>query len=677
MITERLYLESNNLTDLYFYNDWVEKGSHINVTVMDYKTFYRTRFSVAPCYDYGEIAAIVTAVDYDGSFYISNINNIHGPIGMRVTPTQKGVVAVGDKVQVKGDIVLDYEGVFTANTRFVDAEVDVLGHGYALPAFDEESIVDSYAAGVYAVQMLVRTPIYGGTLYNGYAYAADIPTSPNSLGDTIVKLICPAYHYESNGQLFSMELRIPFAYGEDNIKAILEECRNAGDYTKNPGTCEPISFQNVISYYSFERELSLNLYVLPSSNVSRRLNYIESIERDYGYKNFPQIQTSSQTGFFHFGDNAGWLIEDQYSVASEEHLSGLFSFYQRATYAEVMKYFDDLIAYGAVLSNVYSLYMTSATRHYIFSYEDLFIDIMFDDYSGVIAGQTQVFVYRAEKEIRSKNIQEKIDAACGSYFKGEEFIILPNTLDYDYHFYNVPSFAGNEFGLENPLHIATIDVIGNRYDEVRQAYRDAGWKIYRNEDGKAFSYTTRGNTRVVYYKDNENGKKTFLDFGMYPKTDYTFLGCDAFSNRIEIAIYEGDTPLRTQYTQSLNHFMSVSTEYAPTFYFDWTLPSKYKAEYYSACKGYYEVDYGYCMNWDDVFIYPESNTKENVDELYNYLIKTIEDHGYSWSHDGKQGVNYKAEENSTAIYATSYIYIQKNYERGFVRMRAGMGGLDF
>ena len=127
---------------------------------------------------------------------------------------------------------------------------------------------------------------------------------------------------------------------------------------------------------------------------------------------------------------------------------------------------EDLEKYGAVFLNTYALSMTGFLRHDIFSYKDLFIDVMYEEQNGVVSGQVQIFVYRAEKEIRCLNIQEKIDAACGSYFKGEEFIVLPDTLDYNYHFYDVPCFAGNEFGLEKPLHIATLDIKGDRYDEL-------------------------------------------------------------------------------------------------------------------------------------------------------------------------------------------------------------------
>lgn len=676
-ITETILLEEPEFSNVYFYDNWVKSGSPIVERVMDYKTFYQKNGQYHSCYDEGNIDAVVTSLDYDGSFYISNKNTINGAIGMRVTPKEAVSVAVGDKVNVRGKIKMDLSGLYTASPRFIDAQVTILNHNNPIPLFDEESIVDSYGGGVLATNTLVQSPIFSDSLYTTFGYATNVPAQANAKSDTIVKFIFPSFHYEKDKSFFNMELHIPRSYGEENINKILDECRNSGDYYADKDNAKMIMLKNVISRYSFTRQLSLDLYVMPNSLISHRLNYVETIENDYGYKDFPELKGKEANGLFHFGDNSGWLIEDQYLLEVDEHVDGVFSFHRGATLQDINDYFDALIAYGAEEYDYYSLYMTIYSQHYVYKYNDLYIDVMFENFAGVIS-EVQIFVYRSPKVIRCKTIEEKIDEACGSYFKGEEFIRLPGTHNTDYHFYEVPSFAGNEFGMETPLYVATVDLLGDRYEELRKAYRDAGWKQYRNSDNTAYSYMTRGVSRIVYYKENENGKKTFLDFGSYPVTDYTFLRCEVFDPRIEIAIYEGDRPLQAVFTQDLNAFVKDSVTYAPSCYFDWKLPSKYKAEYYSHYLDLTEYDFGYCYNKTNVFIYPEIRSPEELDELYEYCVNTVLDHGYQLAFEGKQGNNYKIDDpNSDALYHSSYIYIQKNYAKGYVRMISAMGGLDF
>lgn len=661
-----------SITTVGFFNDWKQNGSVINERIFDYKSFYYDE-SYKTCYTSGSIEAIVNSIEYDGSFYISHVDKHDGPIGMHVTTKESNSVEIGDKVKVSGDIVMDNRGKYFMSPRFINASVEVLEKNVSVPFFSEESIIDSYVPGIYAATNFISSPLYSSSLYSGYGYIGDIPNSVLPNKDVTLSVYYPDFKFE-DGSLFKCNLIFPKEYGQESIENALIKIRELGDYSISPATSKLAFLQNVIVSF-IPTGNTLNFYVTNSSLISHRLSFEETIELDYGVAHFPlPTGTGESSGFFHFGDSSSWYLEDQYYgyIDSDGHLSGVFYFDNVTNRASIDAYISKLIDFGASLVDIIAFSYSNNNIHHIYELPNhLYVDLMFDDNFGK-SNRLQLFIYEADAPTRTKTIGQKIEEELG-FFKDEDFIRLPGTYDYNYRFYRLPSFAGNDFGKEHPLTIATLDLNENRFEELRKAYRDAGWKQYRNSDNTAYSYMTRGTSRIVYYKENENGKKTFIDFGMYSTTDYTFLNHKKFQYRIEMAIYEGDEPFKTIFTQDLDCISRDSVTISDIGIFDWKLPSKYKAEVYRKSDLFdVEFGYGYVTN---AFIYPEIRDEEHVNELLEYVKSTIEEHGYTLIFQTDRGYNYGYYygENNVSI----YLYFMKDVERGFVRVISSLGGADF
>lgn len=676
ILTNEFSFEEGGLKRTYLYDEWVNNNQKIDLRIIDLKSMYSKNFRYYPCYSEASIEAIVTSVDYDDSFFISIEDKLTGPIGMKVIPSSNTYIPkVNDVVNVSGKIKVqtEYSKKDAFSPYFYDAEVKKVSTSFYCPIFSEEALVDKNGAGIYASYLLGKHPMYSGSLYTGYGYAYDIPSSINYEEDTLINIICPSFVADNIGNPFMMKLIIPSALGETKINEIYEEIKLLGDYKVDSENAKMVSMTNCIFYFDFAAsrngQIGGMVYITSSSIVSHRYSFDEMLLNEYGISNFPTM-INDTIATFHFGHSSQFYLEYLYG-SSDKEASGLF--YQvDCTPSEVNNYLNSISSMdGMIFIDGFQYSFSVRYQHYIFKYNDIYIDII-----PIIDTTCTVytFIYRNEHVVRSKTIQEKIDEKCASFFNSEDFIKLSGTYDYNYRFYSLSSYAGHKFDDNNKLSVATMELMEDRYKELRDAYRAIGYKQYREDNNdpysKVYSYITRGVSHVVYYKTNENGKYTFLDFAQYPTTDYTFSGHDSFKYRVEILIYEGEKPLETKYTNNMNEFVASCT----SSYFDWTLPDEYKAEIYYQQEGdaatrFY--DYGYTFN-TDAFIYP--NSISELDNCYKYVISVFESHGFTFSFNGNKGVCYSYIDEVTKY--GEFVYIMKD-DRGFVRIINSIGGIDF
>ncbi|MDD7316671.1 MAG: hypothetical protein PUG55_04495 [Bacillales bacterium] len=679
IITSEFSFEEGGIKNTDAYQNWVNNGSQIELRIIDLKSVYVNKFRYSPCYSEAEIEAIVTNVDFDGSFYISIEDNYTGPIGMKVIPASDTYKpSINDIVKVSGNIKVeaDYSSKEGHSPYFYDAEVTKTSSSYYTPIFSEEALVDQMGAGTYAAYLLSSNPVYSGSLYTGYGYAYDIPSSINTNEDVTFDIICPDYICDENNNPFIMQLIVPSSLGETKINEIYEEIKSLGDYKVDDKNAKLVSLNNCMYYFNFQaaanNKLGGKIYVTPTSIISHRLSFDELIENEYGITNFPTIINDTNVTF-HFGHSSQFFLEELYG-SDDKNGNGLF--YQvNCTSNEASQYLDDILSMENVaFIDGYQYSFAVSYQHFLFQLNDVYIDVVpiVEDTSATV----YTFIYRNDKPIRSKSIQEKIDEHCSSFFDSNEFIKLDGTYDINYHFYSLSSYAGHRFDDNNKLSVATMDLSVDRFKELRDAYRKIGYKQYRvdinDPYSEVYSYITRGVSHVVYYKPNDNGKYTFLDFAQYPTTDYTFAGHNTFNYRVEILIYEGTEPMKTNYETNLSEFVSYCVGESGAF--NWVLPNQYKAEIYypqTDLVGNRFYDYGYTFN-ADAFIYP--NSISDLDNCYNYVINTFTSHGFVHSYDGNKGscYSYTDTENQYGY----FVYIMKD-SRGFVRIINSIGGIDF
>ncbi|GEM_PF-2379060 len=673
-------LTKPNINETPLIKDWREKGSIFNERVYDYKSLDMSNVVPKPLYQNGEVEATVTAIDFDGSFYVANKDNIVGPVGIKVVPNNKAYKpSINDIVKVSGDIVINNTGKYAKATYFKDADVSLVGKNNYAPTFNEETTVDSYGGGIYSAYYFANSPIFGGSLYNGYAYVSALPEEINEKGDTVVEFVCPDFT-DNNKEAIKLYLHLPIEYGKDNIQSALDDLALLGIYNPKSETLPQMaSLSNVIVDGGVRRGVySVDLYAVSTSTIGHKMNFIELAEKEYGVTSLPtwDLGEESTEGQFHFGEVSDWYLEDQYSKTEfPSHVSGIFYYCYKMPKASVQKYFDGLNTLGYTLVDIVTNGYLGGSDHYIYNVkDDVYLDIQvpYKDDDGTFTIMS--FMYRDEKIVRGPTIRERIDANCSSFFDSSEFIILDGTHDADYHSYSMKSWAGNDFS-DNPLFVTTMNIQEDRLEELMRAYIAAGYKQYRPTGTRPFSYITRGATRTVMYKENSNGKKTFLDFGRYPTTDYTYAYHDKFNYRIEVAIYEGTEPISTQWTNDLTDFVAGGCKDRKDGGFELKIPDYAKAEVYMRDEDV-DLSFGYSFN-GNAFVYPSDATK--LDELFSYICDAIDTNGIPYSYTTKKGTkvffySVQLEDNS---YDSACFSVMKNEERGFVRIIDSIAGVDF
>ncbi len=652
------------------YARWKESGSKINLRIFDLKTGYQERLAYKHCYEDSnvEISGIVTTYDLDGNYYIANEDNANGYVGIKVKPNKDSKIpTITDTIKVKGILKGDGYNVYIDNATFEKESESTY-----FPYFDEESIHSMYGGGYYAAYMFSQTPYYSGSLYSTYGYVEEMPTKVEEDKDTIVTIAFPKFTYTTGGYM-KMGLCLPSSLEVTKREEILASLKEFGTYSSKDNTAEEINFDKFIVDFDTSYDYIVKLVYGSSSNISKSLSPKEKVEKDYGISNFP-FPSSESFGCYHFGGSSGMYLESVYGKDGKDTL-GIYYYTQDLSESDITNEKNGLISLGFSLSDV--IKDSSRRRHYIYKKDSLIVDLLEEKstFGGTL--NLHMWIYKGNL-VYQNNILEILKEKV-PFFDTNDFVFADNTTSADYTYYGLPNFAGRKYQEGSYLTCITVDLTEDGFTNIRKKYREEkGYKIYRDSDGKQYTYRTRGQNHYVYYKDIEGSEeKVFVDMALYPTSDYTFLNHNNFSYRLEVLIYKGKEPLSTLYETNLDSFFERFNELngvksgIPSF----SLPTDTKIEIVDCfdredMAQYDYTYYGYFMDLQ-CFLYTS-----NLNDAYNSLVTGLKNAGYTYYSTSPKGNEcyYLEGENPNEDYG-SFILLMKG--SNYIRILEGIGGIDF
>ncbi len=647
------------------YQKWKEEGEKINLRIYDLKTGYMAAVKYLLCYQNKEvtISGVVSSFDNEGSYYISASDDETGYIGIKVVG-KDGVKnpSTNDEVTVSG--IIKSSG-FVA--YIADASYTKTGEAEYYPYFEEEAIASVYGGGYYAAMMFNGYPCYAGSIYSTYAYIASFPEKVEESENTLISIVFPTYKY-SDGSFFKAGLILQKEMDVSSRESIIEGLEEFGIYGEEGA--KEVSFERFIVSFSMYGEYMTNLIYGSESSFSKSLSPEEKVEKDYGLSSFP-FPSSEEYSCYHFGGSTGISLEATYGISDSKRL-GLYYSATSLSSESVEKWVNSLSSFGFKKEDV--IKDGYRRKHEIYSYNDLFLDYYLGKSTLNGSISLDIWIYKGElihAPLIKDIIKEKIP-----YFPVDDFLFADNTYSASYGYYALPNFAGHRFKSDEYLNCICIDMTSDGFSALRKRYiEEKGYKTYRNEDGSAYSYRSRGQNHYVLYKEIEGSEeKLFLDMASYPTSDYTFLNHKDFSTRIEMYIYKGSAPLSTLYSSSLkDFFLGYNEENGLSDLPDPSLPSDAKVEIIYPLS--YETDqlwdytyYGYFFQYE-CFLYTSK-----VAEAYEAIVAALLESGYKYYSTSQAGNDsYLNESGSDGT--GSFILLMK--KSGYIRILGDIGGIDF
>jgi len=636
---------------------WKEGGSAVNLRIFDLKQGYlRSAFTWRLLYENEEvsISGHVAGFDYDGCFYITCLDSSTGNLGIRVKPGNgTNSPLLGDIVEVTGTIKKEGYVAYLDNATY-----SVLNHEDNYPYFDEEAIANSYGGGYYAAYIFSQTPVYADSIYSTYAYVESLPESVVESEDTIVNLICPSQEEDSNA--FRMELILPKEMSVSEREASIKTLEEFNLYGQT--NAKEVYLEKFILRFDEEYSYRIKLEFAKDSIISLSLSASEKIKAMFGI-DIPLIETD-QYACFKFGAATGYLLEPYYGLSSTS-TTGIYYYDSSVSASEWSSEITALNEAGfSIINEVKDIY---DSRHILFSNGDIIIDAL--TYSNASYGDEDeygLYYWIYEGEVLSQPSIKEVLKEKISYFNSEE-LITDGIYDYYFTYYQLPNYAGNIYTEGNYLNCVTMDTNnGDGYLlELARKYMANEYSLYRNEDNTMYRYTTRGSQHYVLYKNIEgSNEKVYLDLALYSTDDYTYLGHDEFTNRIEILIYKGEKPLATSYDDNLDYLCNrVKTNYKVDLSFN--ISGSISVEnYYEVNNSSSFISYGYYFQYQ-LFVYTST-----VTVTLNEIKQSILDSGYELSYTSSKG-NYCYKNGD------SYLFIMPKVEAGYIRIIDGVGGINF
>lgn len=543
--------------------------------------------------------------------------------------------------------------------------IDIVARYSYPPAYDEETLVDSYGGGIYAASFFSLTSYFSDSLYSTFAYIESIPKENIENQDTEIILICP--QFVADNDPLRMKLVLPKEMDSQKRDAYLQTLNEYGIYQNAANPEIEISIQNVLLSFDMDFVSHVILNVIETTIITKRMNFVEKVASVTGYNDFPMIETTSYTSY-RFGGSTGMFLEQQYGMTSQNTV-GVYLFISSVSLENVEKFIADLENENFVLHD--EIKDAYSGRHTIYKKQDYIVDMVVStammDYENK---SVSLWVYKGEL-LYKETIFEVVNQEIGDFFPAEDFVKLANSYEADYNHFELLNYAGHDFDKENPLHCFTIDLDYEGLLDLTAAYREKGYSYYRNEDNSLYTYTTRGSNHYVLYKNIENSEeKLFVDIAMYPTTDYTYAGHNLYSYRVEVLIYQKTEPLSTYYEPNLDAFMEEICSISPDAVFQVSLPEDAKIEYLKPSGTYAFVEYGYYLD-AELFIY-----SSDVEAVYQALVQGLENAGYNYAYSGQKSDLYRKVIDPNS-YTNSDILLMKDESRGFVRVINGIGGVDF
>ncbi len=644
---------------------WREKGSPISLRLFDIKTGYGDDLAYHLNYQ-GEqvtVSGIVSSFDEEGGYVIATQSDYAGSLGVRVVPAEgtplpslKDIVSVTGTVKGKNYV------------PYLDqASFEKTGESSYYPFFDEESIVNVYGAGYYGANVFVNTPIFGDSVYSTYAYVYSLPEAPAEKGDTTIDFICPSFRSQ-DGDSFHFFLSLPEAMEKERKAQILQSLSAFGTYTSDPGSYELVSLDKMLIRFSPRLGFALGLEYGSESRVGKALSPQEKVAELTGEENFP-FPSSDSYYCYRFGKANQRTLEEVYGKPYSG-TEGVYYYSEGLTQAQMEEEIENLSACGFALSD--RIMDASREEHSIYKKGDVIADFTLS--SGYL-GTGYIFslwVYKGDLVYKS-TIQEELEASV-SFFPIEDFIQPEGVYQADMALYELPVYAGKRFEEGSYLPCLTIDVNQDCFATLRSRYiKEKGYSTYRNQSGTPYTYRTRGASHYVLCKALEDGETLFLDMALYPTTDYTFAGHDAFQNRIEILFYKGDAPIYPDYQSDLSEFFSefARKEGLTGDLPEVDLPEDAKVELWYGLDGMEQYSYLYYGYLSDVnaFVYTSS-----VEEAYASIVDGLKQAGFVLDSTTPKGNEVYVNRDTKF---GSYILLFKDAARGLIRLKQGGAGLDF
>lgn len=640
------------------YVNWKESGASINLRIFDLKQGYNRSASSWQLLYEGEEVEIdghVAAFDYDGAFYVTCQDSSTGNVGIRVRPKDgEALPELGDTLSLRGTIVKDGYVAYLN-----EATYEVTGHQDYFPYFDEEAIANSYGGGYYAAYIFSQTPVYGDSVYSTYAYVESLPDSVSETDEDAIGLICPTQTEDS--ETFRMELVLPSGMLQSEKEEALESLKTFGIYGET-GVKE-VYLEKFILRFDAEYEYRVKLEYALGSSLSASLTAAEKIEKTFGVS-VPLIE-SDEYVCFKFGASTGYLLEPYYGFDSSS-TTGIYYYDDSVTASEWTAEISALEEAGfSILDEVKDIY---DSKHILFSNGEIVIDTLtYDNASYGDEDEYALYLWIYEGEaLRMASIKETLEANI-PYFESDDFIV-DDVYDYYFTYYQLHNYAGNVYSEGSYLNCVTMDTDkGDSYllELAKKYIAESGYSLCRNEDNSMYRYTTRGSQHYVLYKTIDgSSEKVYVDLALYSTDDYTYVGHDEFTNRIEVLIYKGSEPLAPNYDTNLDYLCEFEKEnYGIDLSFD--ISSAIKVEnYYEVDGGSAFIDYGYYFQYQ-LFVYT-SSVSTTLGEIQEGLTES----GYELSYTSSKG-NYCYKNDD------SYVFVMPRTSSGYIRIIDSVGGSNF
>ena len=512
-----------------FYTNWIEEGKLINTRVRDIKVLVpKIQNSNIPVslYENDEVTidVIVSAIDVNNDFYVTQNDTNAGPVGLKV---KYGYdikdLEVGDHITITGTVKTESRTNIYTYMDDVKYTKKGIKETFA-PAYEEDYMVDIYGGGTYAGVVFTNNLVYGGSLYNTFAYVLDMPSDIDYTKDIVVTLICPNI-VDLGGKYFVLDLVIPAKLDETLKTSIVNTLLDAGVYSfsKEIFEAKELSLEKFIVNYNFSTKLShsanrgtyfVSLVATNDSSVSNKLSLKEKMASYFSLEDFPIL--SDNNASYKFGSTSGLFIESVYGDYNTKDKTGLFISYSGVSESIFNQYQQTIINYG--FEKFDEIKDISRERHYVFTLNDVVLDfsLSVNDYTLLC------WVY-LKPMIMCSSIEDQLKDAIGSWFNVDKYFArLSGTTDADYTLFSLKSYAGKDY-TNSPLTVLALDLKTNRYqDYLTELVQNLGYKQYRNpQTNRPASYKIRGVNHQLVYLDKKN---ISIDIAVYETKDYTYTG---------------------------------------------------------------------------------------------------------------------------------------------------------
>jgi hypothetical protein len=657
------------LDDFEPYQLWVKAGSVISMRIIDWKGVAATQSGTTFFYrgKSADIAGTITAIDAAGDVYLAAKDSTSGPIGIRAVRSKDDTTAlkVGDSVTLSGTISSSGYEAFLNNATVKEKGTT---SATVLPCFDEEGVSASYGNGAYAGHLFSQTPIYMDSLYSFDCYVKDLVADVTDKSYSTCTLVFP--DYESGKTVMNLQLRIEKSLTNyASFMATLSAAKGYGesDQTKISIGSGLVQFGLVSSAFSY---VSINL--TDTSSVSKAQSNLEKAQAILGNTAFtlPEGASGATVLCYHVGPERDESVEAVYGLTDVK--TNALKYSVAVDDATIASYQTELVNEGfALKEKLLAPGYTLGLTHNIYQNGNAIVDVSLQQ--GMSGYAMVLYLYQASTYIHGASFLESFATKTPTGFPISDYVKVSGTYEADYTYYELTHYAGNIY-LKNKFLVSCISLHGDSlsdnttYTNLIASYTAEGYATYKDDAGSKVTYRTRGVTHTLLEK---NG--IIVDLSLYPSSDYTFLGSDSFTDRIEVAIYAKENYKAPNFVTDADLLNAgIRLGYGTGFSVNLTLPTGSYYEGYLSDNDAALIDYGYGYGID-FFFYPGPNALPS--DVIKALTSAFTSAGYTYQglSNGGNSIYRKSLDSG----AETYILIMPDKSKGIIRVVVGMGGTRF